>query len=62
MAGSWRRLLGTAAAVELEAIQPEVPPEATTIVGISIYDMNELVLSHRRAEMVPIPPFIYFQF
>ena len=39
---------------ELEALRPEVPPEATTIVGISVYDMNELVLADRRAELVPI--------
>ena len=44
----------TGSPAELEALQSEVPPEATTIVGISIYDMNELVLADRRAEMVPI--------
>lgn len=44
----------TGSPAELEALQPEVPADATTIVGISIYDMNELVLADRRAELVPI--------
>ena len=39
---------------ELETLQAEVAAASTTVVGVSIYDMNELVLADRRPELVPL--------
>jgi hypothetical protein len=39
---------------EIETLQSESGGITTTVVGVSMYDMNELVLADRRPELVPL--------
>jgi hypothetical protein len=48
------RFVPSGSPAELETLQAEVDPVSATVVGLSIYDMNELVLADRRPELVPI--------